>query len=137
MAAALLKHALSAQAEPLNLYQVVSAGVAATPGDEASENTLAVLKRHGLDASGHRSQNVSAPLVAGAKWIVGMTQNHLAVLQLRFPETKERMLLLRQFLPNQEIPDPYGLDFNAYLECRDAMVEAIPSLIQHFTSHAH
>jgi protein-tyrosine-phosphatase len=132
MAAALLKHALDAQPAPLNQYQVVSAGTAAFGGDTASENTLAVLKRHGLNGSQHRSRSVSPQLVEQARWIIGMTESHLDVLRSRFPEASDRMLLFRQFLANQEIPDPFGQDFNAYLECRDAMVEAIPSLIQHF-----
>lgn len=132
MAAALLKHALEAQPEPLNQYRVTSAGTAAFAGDSASENTLAVLKRHGLDSSQHRSRPVSPQLIDQAQWIIAMTKSHLHVLQSRFPEACDRMLLFRQFLANQEIPDPFGQDFNAYLECRDAMVEAIPSLIQHF-----
>lgn len=136
MAAALLQHALKAQPEPLCHYQVVSAGTAAFGGDPASENTQAVLKRSGLDGSKHRSRLVSSHLVDQAKWIIGMTSSHIAVLQERFPEASDRMLLFREFLSNQEIPDPFGQDYNVYLECRDAMVEAIPSLIAHFAKTA-
>ncbi len=132
MAAALLKHALEAQPEPLNQYQVTSAGTAAFAGDSASENTLAVLKRSGLDGTQHRSRPVSPQLVDQATWIIAMTESHLDVLRSRFPEASDRMLLFRQFLTNQEIPDPFGQDYNTYLECRDAMVEAIPSLIEYF-----
>ena len=47
MAAALLRHALAAQAEPLRSLQVVSAGVAAREDEPATENSIIALKKSG------------------------------------------------------------------------------------------
>jgi len=39
--------------------------------------------------------------------------------------------LMREFLETgpKELPDPYGQDIEVYRECRDRMLESIPSLI--------
>src|ERR1043166_6541974 len=55
MAAALLQHAFAAQPEPWRSLQLISAGVAARPGEAVSENSVLALKKVGLDISNHRS----------------------------------------------------------------------------------
>src|SRR6476469_5492177 len=59
MAAALLQHALAAQPEPMRSLKVVSAGVAARPGEQVSENSVLALKKVGIDISEHRSQSLT------------------------------------------------------------------------------
>lgn len=132
MAEKLLQHALAAAGEPLNQLEVVSAGVAAGYGDAASENSVAALRKVGLDLSQHQSQPLTKDLVERAFAIFGMTDSHLEVLRHYYPEHAERGHLLRGFLADGEddqIPDPIGQDFDAYSACLDSMIEAIPSVV--------
>jgi len=134
MAEKLLAHALRAEAPPLNKYRVESAGVAAFPGDPASENSISAVKRLDLDLTHHRSQPLTEELVGQAYAIFGMTQGHLDVISSAFENVPERLHLFREFMPegeSHEIPDPIGQDFKAYSACLDAMIEAIPSILKY------
>ncbi|MFO8026051.1 MAG: low molecular weight protein arginine phosphatase [Opitutales bacterium] len=137
MAEKLLQHALNAEGEPLNQLEVVSAGVAARHGDPASENSVAALKKVKLDLSQHQSQPLSEELIDNAFAIFGMTDSHLDLLRHYYKELPARVHLLRDFMgegESREIPDPIGQDFDAYCACRDAMIEAIPSLVRYLKS---
>lgn len=132
MAEKLLQHALSAEDAPLNQLEVVSAGVAAGYGDPASENSVAALRKVGLDLSEHKSQPLTQELLDRAFAVFGMTDSHLDILRHYFAQLPERVHLLRDFLDDGEhnqIPDPFGQDFDAYKACLDSMVEAIPSVV--------
>ena len=61
-----------------------------------------------------------------------MTSSHLDILRHYFSELPERVHLLRGFMSSEEddqIPDPFGKDFDAYSDCLDSMIEAIPSVV--------
>ncbi|MGB0743484.1 MAG: low molecular weight protein arginine phosphatase [Opitutales bacterium] len=132
MAEKLLQHALDAEGDPLSKLEVISAGVAAAYGQAASENSVAALKRVGLDLSQHKSQPLTQELLEGAFAIFGMTDSHIDVLRHYYPKLPDRVHLMRDFLGDghdNQIPDPYGQDFDAYCVCFDSMVEAIPSIV--------
>ena len=133
MAAKLLQHALSAENSPLDQLVVESAGVAAVPGEPASDNSVAALKKVKIDLSQHRSQPVTQELINRAFAILGMTDSHLETLTLyNYSNLPEHTYLFREFIGEShksQIPDPFGQDFNAYQECLDSMLEAIPSLV--------
>ena len=134
MAEKLLQHTLAAEADPLNQLEVLSAGVAAGYGDPASENSIAALKKVKLDLSRHKSQPITDELIDSAFAIFGMTDSHLDVLRHYYKNLPERVHLLRGFIGGSEsdqIPDPIGQDFDAYCACRDAMIEAIPSVVNY------
>ncbi|PXA04183.1 protein tyrosine phosphatase [Coraliomargarita sinensis] len=134
MAEKLLQHALAAEGEPLNQLEVLSAGVAAGYGDPASKNSVAALKKVQLDLTKHKSQPLTDELIENAFAIFGMTSSHIDVLHHYYPKLPERVHLLRGFMDveqGDQIPDPIGQDFAAYSACRDAMIEAIPSVVQY------
>ncbi len=133
MAEALLQHALAAQPEPLKSLQVVSAGVAARPGDKVSENSVQALKKVGLNIADHTSQALTRELLDQALAVFCMTESHRAMIQLTFDPVPRNVYLFREFMPraaDKEIPDPYGGPLPHYEACRDEMVEAIPSLME-------
>jgi len=135
MAEALLKHALRAQPEPLRSWKIVSAGVAARPGDRVSENSITALKKVGLDIKGHTSRPLTRQLLDEAVAILCMTESHRAMIQLSFDPPPRHVYLFREFMPraaDKEIGDPYGGPLAEYEACRDEMVEAIPSLVEFF-----
>jgi protein-tyrosine-phosphatase len=137
MAGALLAHALKAQPEPLRSLEVISAGVAARPGEKVSANSVQALKKVGLDISDHTSRALSEELVSKALVILVMTESHRAMINLTFDPPPRHVYLFREFMPGgaeREIPDPYGGPLKHYEACRDEMVEAIPGLIDHLRS---
>ena len=135
MAEGLLRHALAAQPPPLKSLSVISAGVAARTGELVTENSVAAMKKAGIDISGHRSQPITQELIDGALAVLCMTEAHRATIPLMFDRPPKNIFLFREFLPEnaeKEIADPYGGPYKLYELCRDEMVEAIPSLIEQF-----
>lgn len=132
MAAGLLRHALAAQPEPLRSLKVVSAGVAARTGEPVSENSVIALRKVGIDLSRHTSQPLTQEMLDDAIAVICMTESHRAMIQLQADPAPQHVYLIREFLRDgeKEIPDPYGGPLKVYEQCRDEMVEAIPSLIE-------
>ena len=133
MAAALLQHALAAQQEPLKSVQVVSAGVAARPGDPASEHSVTALKKVGIDLANHRSQQLTQQMLDEALAVLCMTESHRAMIQVQAEPVPKNLFLFREFMPDgaeKEIGDPYGGPLRVYEMARDEMVEAIPTLVE-------
>jgi protein-tyrosine-phosphatase len=134
MAAALLQHALAAQPEPLRSLRVVSAGVAARPGEPVSENSVQALKKVGIDISHHRSQALTQRMLDEARLVLCMTESHRAMILVQADPVPKHVYLFRQFLggdADPEIADPYGGPLSVYEAARDEMVESIPSLVEH------
>ncbi len=132
MAEGLLRHALSAQPEPLKSLKVISAGVAARHGEPSSENSVVALRKAGIDISGLCAQPLTQELLDNALVVFAMTESHRAIIRGRAKPPPARLHLFREFLPppaDKEIGDPYGGPLKVYEAARDEMVEAIPSII--------
>lgn len=133
MAEKLLEHALAAEEEPLRSLQVVSAGISAYENEPASPNSVRALKSVGLDLSKHRSRSLDEDLVRRSLYIFCMTANHRMMIELQFGDKAPPIYLFRELMPgirDYEIPDPFGGTLDAYVACRDSMVEAIPSIVK-------
>jgi protein-tyrosine-phosphatase len=116
---------------------VISAGVAARPGDLASENSVLALKRVGIDISGHRATPLTQQILDTALAVFCMTDSHRSIIELQAAPVPKRLHLFREFLPGntrREIADPYGGSLKHYEASRDEMVEAIPSLVEFIKS---
>lgn len=132
MAAALLRHALDAEDAPLKSIDVQSAGISAYDNDEASPNAIRAMKKVGIDLTSHRSQSVTDEKVRDAFAIVGMTQNHVNLVQAVFDPPTHRLIRFRDCMENaSDVPDPFGGPLEEYEACRDSIVEAIPPLIDY------
>jgi len=132
MAQHLLAHALGAQPEPLRSLRTASAGLSAYGGDAASPNSVRVLQSVGIDLSGHASQRFTQALFDQSFAVFCMTETHRLLVKTQFQAATPHVYLMREFLPSgveKEIPDPYGMDREAYEVCRDSMVEAVPSIL--------
>ena len=132
MAEKLLQHALAAEDSPIKELTVESAGVAAGYGEPASSNSVAALKKVKIDLTQHKSQPVTQALLDRAFLVLGMTDTHLDILEHYHTGLPERMHLFREFMEpdeDEQIPDPYGQNFDAYQACLDSMIEAIPSIV--------
>ncbi len=116
-------------------YSVGSAGVAASRGDSANRDTLAVLKKRGVELNGFASRPVTAELLAEATHLFAMTQAHLHTLERRFPEFADKFYLVCEFveLPGRgvgaDVPDPIGMGRAAYEDVATVLNQAIPAII--------
>ena len=136
MAERLLQHALDAEEEPLHSCRVVSAGISAASGLPASENALRALGKVGLDLSGHESQPFSRKLADGSDLILVMTSGHMRAIQTELPELKAPVYRFREWVAAgpRDVLDPFGGPLDLYVETRDNLAEAVPSIIQFIKS---
>mgnify|MGYP001324847074 CR=1 FL=1 len=133
MAEKLLGHALAKENGPVSSLQVVSTGISAIDGNSASANSIQALKKVGLDLCNHRSRKITRDLVDASIVLFCMTDMHRDLLNQMFGDLDVPILLFREKLPSvrHQIPDPYGQSLNAYENCRDDLVEAIPSIVSY------
>lgn len=114
--------------------EVRSAGVAAADGAPASDGSIGVARRHGLDLRNHRSQGLTAELADGADLILAMSPGHL--LRLEELDATPRTALLDAFARGAEvghggvgIPDPFGGDDRAYEAAYEAIAAAVARVL--------
>jgi len=133
MAAALLRHALAAEPEPLRSIPVISAGVSAMAGYPAAANAVQALRKVGITLQDHRSQRVTQSLLDGALAVFCMTESHRAMIELDADPIPKHLHLMRDPMGtgDLDIPDPFGMNLAAYEASRDSMVEAIPSIVSY------
>lgn len=141
MAEYLMRHALAAESHPLNQLKVASAGIAAWEGAPASQNTITALKKVNI-AVNHHSRNVSQALLDQCIAVFCMTRSHHVSIVNHFHHLPSYIFCMRALIPNIhdkniEIADPYGQNLEAYENCRDEMIEAIPFLISFLRSKIH
>ena len=113
-------------------YLSYSAGLSAMDGDKASQNSIDACEEVGIDITDHMSAGLTRASLQEASIVFCMTESHRALINMYFelPEGFP-IFLMREFIDgaSKELPDPYGQDIEVYRECRDRMIEAIPSLI--------
>jgi len=116
--------------------EVLSAGIMMLGGMGATESTKEILKREGMDASGHISQRVTQDMIKKSDMILVMEQLHEKTILEITPEVKNKLFLLKEFAKISDngfdIADPIGkpLQFyeNTYAIIKEA-IEKISSII--------
>lgn len=108
-------------------WQIASAGTFAMPDGPASEHSIEVAAKIGLDLSQHRSANLEDMLTRPWDLFLGMGLNHLAAL----PETAPMALF---DLHGRPVPDPFGGPLHAYQEMSDHLELATAERIKHWCS---
>ena len=116
-------------------YEVLSAGLGAIDGQPPSPHAVRALRELGIDHSSARSRQLTRDLVEKADFIFGMTHGHTDAVALMFPQAAEKTFLVREFEENlqpyeKEIADPIGGSFEIYVECRNQIQGALPSMIR-------
>jgi glycine hydroxymethyltransferase len=133
MAEGLLRHALGDKVD------VFSAGLGAGHGQPPSAHAIEVLRREGIDISDIRSRPVSADLLREADHIFTMTQDHLDMLLLLFPEMapKARLLRFKEAAKGgrADVKDPIGGTRETYELCKEDIRAALPSVIEIITGN--
>jgi protein-tyrosine-phosphatase len=132
MGAALLRHALAGEPEPLRSVPVISAGVSARGGEAMTGHSVTALKKVGIAAGRHSSQPVTQAMLDQASLVLCMTESHRAMIEATAHPAPPHLYLFRELMEPEdrtEIADPYGGPYSGYELSRDEMVEAIPSLL--------
>ncbi len=127
MAKALLEKKLKEKNR--NDVEVLSAGTMMLTGFGAAVDTQELLKKEGIDVSGHQSQKVTADMLKKADIILVMERLHEErVLELT-PSVKNRVFLLKEFAKikdnNLGIADPIGMPREFYEKTFATIKEAI------------
>jgi protein-tyrosine-phosphatase len=136
MAEGLFRKAVRGRAD----FATSSAGVAASRGRPASEETASVLKRRDAALDSFASRMVTAEILAEATHVFAMTEDHLAILEERFPEHTDKFFLVREFASSPEerrckdVPDPIGMGTEAYEEVAAVLEKAIPAIVAYLES---
>ena len=128
----LLAHALAAD-EQFSHIKVLSAGTAAYPGDSASTNSRIAMRKVGLDLTDHRSRPLTSQLLDISDLVLTMTSGHKDIIELQNPGLDVPIYRFREWMDagSKEVPDPFGGPLEIYLETRDSLAEAIPSILNY------
>jgi protein-tyrosine phosphatase len=112
---------------PLRGFLVLSAGIAALAGQNATGEAIRVGAELGVDLAGHRSRPLTASLILAADYLITMTQSHALVLVARFPELGSRLRLLSP--DGEDLADPIGCEEPVYRQCAQEITRALERLI--------
>lgn len=114
MAQGILQEILREMAEDQTL-QVLSAGVAASLGGEASEEAILILEERGIDIGRHRSRPVTEDLLAGVDLVLAMTGCQSQIMKRIYPEQAGKVYSLKEYVGEQgDIEDPIGMPVEIY-----------------------
>ncbi len=105
--------------------KVISAGVDAVVGAPADAMVKKLLLEQGIDCSDHRGQACTRRLILQSDVVLVMEKWQRAAVHSQAHESRGRVFLLAEFLPEQEIADPYGNSeafFRATLEHIDQAI---------------
>ncbi len=112
--------------------EITSAGTGVFLRFPATDETIAVLKEEGIDASGHFSRPLDRILLKKADLIFVMTARHREQVLTMAPEVSSRVYLLREFCVSKQdvrngldIPDPIGKSHEEYKQCLSIIKEAV------------
>jgi protein-tyrosine phosphatase len=108
-------------------FAVASAGLSATPGAPASAEAVRLLRRDGIDLTGHVSRTVTEEVLARADHIVTMTKSHLEWIREEFPHAAPRA---RTLSPRQvDVNDPMGAGSEEYAHCKEEIAHYLEGLL--------
>jgi protein-tyrosine-phosphatase len=122
--AALLRDRL--QKRGLNDWQVGSSGTWAINPRGASQNSIDVMSRRGLDINNHRATMIKEAYVRYADLVLTMEIGHAEALRAEFPAQAHKVYLLSEMVgQTYNITDPYGGPIEEY----ERMVDTVSTII--------
>lgn len=116
--------------------EVLSAGIGTIAGMKASDHTIDLLQREGINATSHRSIPFSKELAAKVDLILVMERfQKMRVLEIA-PQANGKVHLLREFekdpqeIIEPEIPDPIGKPMEVYERAFELIKEGLDNLMK-------
>jgi len=109
--------------------EVISAGIAIIGGYRATQETVELMQKQGIDVSGHFTQRISTEMIKRADIVLVMEKIHEARVIKLAPQVKNRVFLLKEFAKiedsNLDIADPIGKSFVEYEGTLNTIKQAI------------
>lgn len=102
-----------------------SAGVTAFEGAGITPNAEEALFQIGIDASSHLATRFRPDRAAEYDLIVAMTPAHAQMIESMAPELRGKIRVM-----GQGIPDPFGMDLDEYIACRDVISKETDLLLE-------
>lgn len=112
-------------------YVVLSAGVAAYPGDPAAPEAADVVRNLGGDLTEHVSQPLTAEMAMIADHVLAMTRSHQMMVAARFGRYGVEPRLLDP--AGGDIADPVGGDREVYEDCAKQILQYLEVLVPEVT----
>ena len=79
-------------------FEALSAGLGAIDGASPSVHSVTAMQELGIDITNQRSAQITAEMVAESDYIFGLASGHVDNLIRFFPQARERIFLLREFV---------------------------------------
>ena len=108
-------------------YQVFSAGLSATAGDEAAAEAVEAARELGAELGQHQSRRLTHDLLVQADHLIAMTRGHLRALDPYCTADGPRPRLLAA--DGRDIPDPIGGDREVYRTCARHIARCLEALL--------
>jgi protein-tyrosine-phosphatase len=113
--------------------EVASAGTLGIVGHGAAGHAVEALAELGYDLSEHSSQGVSRELLRDADHVFVMAPEHELEINALHPGAHSKIHRLWEYADEQRrltsIVDPVGCELEAFLRCRDDLVECLKNWI--------
>jgi len=114
--------------------EVISAGIMMSDGLGASYETIELLRREGIDVTGHHSQRLTIDMLNKVDLILVMEKIHEDRIIQMAPWVSKRLFLLKEFARvndnNLNIPDPIGKSAQFYDLTLGIIRDAVDKVIQ-------
>jgi protein-tyrosine phosphatase len=130
MAAALLSEMLPGELR--DRFQVVSAGLHASPDHAADPRSLRIAPDFGVRLDDHRSTQLTRQMVAEADAVFAMDRRNQVEFLALYPEAKEKLFMLGAYAEPKlaEIPDPYTGDEDDLRRCYRVLELCLRNLVR-------
>ncbi len=131
MAEGILKSMVYETNQLKDKVKVISAGVAAYPGQSASPQAIEALREQGIDISGHRAAQVDKDMLRAADIILTMTAGHKQIIKLMDPASADKVFILKEYIEGDDgdISDPFGQPVEEYIRCAGEIKELMAKLV--------
>jgi len=114
-------------------YEVISRGISAYPGGQASSGVLQVIReKENIDVKGFAAQRLNRDILLSSDLIFTMEDEQYDHILKMEPTVDGRLFHLKKFLPPDlegDIEDPIGQGVEAYKKLYEVMAQAINELI--------
>jgi protein-tyrosine phosphatase len=116
-------------------WTVSSAGTGTTDGLPASEHSIEVARRKGLDITGHRSRILDAAIVDEADLIVTMGARHRSTVGMIDGDAIDHTFVITEFCDDidGDVPDPIGGDEDTYERIYVMIERCVNTMIENLT----
>lgn len=107
-----------------------SAGVAALPGEPASQEAVLALAAIGIDLGLHRASLLTPAIVNKADLVLTMTLAQQMYVKSMVPSQAEKVFTLADYArAGGDIPDPIGQPLEAYRSCASSLIDLIGKVL--------